>query len=177
MMRHRQPQQPMSAEAALSRASALCSRGEQAESDIATRLRDWGLGEREAADVLRRLRDEGFLDERRYAVAFARDRFKFNGWGRLKIARHLQLKHISRTVIEQALAEIDEVDYRQSLNRLLRAKARSVNARPWPQAMAALLRLGASRGFESDLCHQTARDLLGSPNDETQDDELVDPLD
>lgn len=168
-MRRSQPQQPISAEVALSRASALCSRSEHAESDIAARLHDWGLDDEQATRVLDRLRAEGFVDNARFSVAFVRDRFRFNGWGRIKLAQQLRLKQLSKATIEQALAEIDEVEYHETLHRIFEAKFQSISNRRWPQAMAALMRFGASRGFESDLCREVARCVLArhiSPHDD-----------
>ena len=77
---------PLSAEAALTRAAALCARSEQAESDVRAKLLAWGLTPASAAQVIERLQDEHFLDEQRYARAYCRDKFNFNGWGRIKIA-------------------------------------------------------------------------------------------
>jgi regulatory protein len=133
---------------AFAKAAALCSRCEYAAADISSRLLKWGLEPLQVTDVLKRLTDEGFLNEQRFAHAFVNDKFKFNGWGRLKIAHQLQAKGIDRAIIDEALTRIDEAEYRETLQRLLQARAQSTCNKEPQQARAALLRFAASRGFE-----------------------------
>ena len=63
---------------ALSALAALCSRGEQAESDLREKLRKWEFAPAEVERIIRRLKDENFLSEERYARAFVRDTFRFH---------------------------------------------------------------------------------------------------
>lgn len=144
---------PISAEAALGRAAALCSRGEQAERDIYDKLIKWGIGETDATSIIKRLKDEGFLNEERYALAFAHDKFRFNGWGRIKIAYMLRQKGVSSQYITLAVNSIGDDECRETLTKLLRARWREVSGRDSANARAALLRHGASRGFEPELLY------------------------
>ena len=145
------PQQPLTPVQALNRASALCAASEQAPGDIRDKLLRWGLTAAEAADVLDQLITQGFIDERRYARAFVNDRFRFNGWGRVKIAYQLKQKGVAADIIAEALATIDEQQYRDRLVDLLRAKWRTVNGRETRAAWAAMMRYAASRGFEASV--------------------------
>ena len=138
----------MTPETALNRAAALCARSEQAASDVRGKLLRWGLTPQQAQEVIDRLIDGGYLDDERFARAFVNDKFKFNGWGRLKIAHQLQAKGIDRAIIDEALTRIDEAEYRETLQRLLQARAQSTGNKEPQQARAALLRFAASRGFE-----------------------------
>lgn len=154
---------------ALSTLAALCSRGEQAESDLREKLRKWEVSPADADRIIRRLKQENFLSDERYARAFVRDKARFNGWGRIKIAHALRQKHIDSQWIEQALAdEIDEAAYHDTLIRLMQGKLRSVASREPQAARAALLRFAASRGFESDLCYRCL-DEVWRANDLTDD--------
>lgn len=155
----------MTSEQALSRLAALCSRGEQAESDLRDKLRRWQVAPAEAEDIIRRLKDEKFLSDERYAHAFVRDKVRFNGWGRIKIAHALRQKHIDSQWIEQALAdEVDEAAYHDTLLHLMQGKLRSVSGREPQAARAALLRFAASRGFESDLCYRCLDEVWHAHN-------------
>ncbi len=154
---------------ALSALAALCSRGEQAESDLREKLRKWEVSPADADRIIQRLKEENFLSDERYARAFVRDKFRFNGWGRIKIAHALRQKHIDSQWIEQALAdEIDEAAYHDTIIRLMQGKLRSVASREPQAARAALLRFAASRGFESDLCYRCL-DEVWRANDLTDD--------
>ena len=143
------PRQPLTPAQALNRAAALCARSEQAAGDIRDKLLRWGLDASDATRVLQQLVQQGFIDDRRYAGAFVKDRFAFNGWGRIKIAHQLHLKGIPADVIDEALMAIDEERYKQRLTELLRAKWRTVKDREPRAAWAAMMRFAASRGFET----------------------------
>lgn len=159
---HRQPITP---EAAFNKAAALCSRCEYAASDIHTRLLKWGLAPQQAPAVLQRLTDEGFLNEQRFARAFVNDKFKFNGWGRMKIAYQLRAKGIAQDCIDEALTLIDDDTYEQTLLQLLTTKASTLRGKDPQQARAALLRFATGRGFEPALCYRITATLINAGND------------
>lgn len=158
---------------ALSALAALCSRGEQAESDLREKLRKWEVSPADADRIIQRLKEENFLSDERYARAFVRDKFRFNGWGRIKIAHALRLKHIDSQWIEQAVNEEIETDaYHDTLVHLMQGKLRSLQSREPRAARAALLRFAASRGFESDLCYRCLDEVWRAhnlPDDEDAD--------
>ena len=160
--------QPLTPAQALNRAAALCARSEQATGDIRAKLAQWGLGADDASSVIGQLTQQGFLDDTRYARAFVKDRFAFNGWGRVKIAHQLRLKGISTTDIEQALTTIDEDRYRDRLAELLRAKWRTVKGREPRAAWAALMRFAASRGFEAGIASDCVKQVTRL--DDVEDD-------
>ena len=153
------PKKPLTAQQALNRASALCARCEQAPADVRAKLRGWGLGADDAADVLRQLAEQDFLNEQRFARAFVKDRFAFNGWGKVKIAHQLRMKEIPADVIADAMAVIDDEEYRQRLVELLRAKWRTVKDREPRAAWAAMMRFAVSRGFETDIASQCVKQV------------------
>ncbi len=161
------PKRPLTPSQALNRAAALCSRSEQAPSDIRSKLSRWGLSAGDANRVMDQLAEEGFIDEQRYAQAFVKDRFAFNGWGRIKIAHQLRLKGIPAEAIQQALLLIDEQQYQDRLVELLQAKWRNVSDREPRAAWAAMMRFAASRGFEADLANQCIRQVTHT---DVQDD-------
>lgn len=142
---------PLTVEQATNRAAALCARCEQAPADINNKLKKWGLSAKDATGVTRQLIDGGFLNEQRFARAFIKDRFSFNGWGRIKIAHQLRQKGIAGNIIDEAMSVIDEGQYRQRLIELLQAKWRTVKDREPRAAWAAMMRFAASRGFETHL--------------------------
>lgn len=151
------PRQPLTIAQAMNRAAALCSRSEQAPSDIRKKLLKWGLNPEEANRVLEQLVSQGFIDEQRYARAFVNDRFAFNGWGRVKIAHQLRLKGIPSEIISEAMNLIDEEKYRERLIGLLRAKWRAVSDREPRAAWAAMMRFAASRGFEAGIAGECVK--------------------
>ena len=153
------PKQPLTPNQAFNRAAAMCARSEQSSGDIRGKLVKWGLGSSDTDQVLSQLIEQGFINDERYARAFVKDKFSFNGWGRVKIAYQLRQKGIPNDLITDALTVIDEDQYRQRLIDLLSAKWRSVNHNDARAAWAAMMRFAASRGFETAIAAQCVKQV------------------
>ena len=151
------PKQPLSPTQAFNRAAALCARGEQSSCDIREKLIKWGLSTSDAHQVLEQLKEQNFIDDSRYARAFVKDKFAFNGWGRMKIAFRLRQKSIPADIIDDALTAIDEDQYRQRLTELLSAKWRSIKHDDSRAAWAAMMRFACSRGFETPIAAECVK--------------------
>ena len=153
---------PLTPEQAMNRAAALCARSEQAPGDISEKLMRWGLSARDAARGIGQLTEQGFLDEKRYARAFIKDKFAFNGWGRIKLAFQLRQKGITAEVIDDAMSEIDDERYRERLVDILTAKWRTVKDRETRAAWAAMMRYAASRGFEATIASECVKQVTNT---------------
>ena len=138
----------LSAEEALHRAAALCSTAERCSYDLREKLANWGISHTDTEKIIRRLSDEKFLDDNRFCTAFARDKFRFTGWGRVKIAYALRQKRLPDSSIDEALSSIDEDTYRETLQRLLHDKERTLKDEDNYTRYAKLFRFATSRGFE-----------------------------
>lgn len=139
---------------ALERAAHLCSQQERCKSEIAKKLKDWELNEEEIEKALAYLLRENFINEQRFANFYARDKFRFNGWGRIKIKYQLKIKDLDSVCIAEALNLIDETSYIDRLNELMRLKRKQVKNKDEWQTKAALIRFAQSRGFEPDLIYR-----------------------
>ena len=157
---------PLSPKQALNRAAALCSRSEQCAHDIREKLLRWGLDPDQADDAIARLKKEGFIDDDRYARAFAHDKFLYTGWGPIKIATMLRQKGIAQASIADALENISRDDQEQALMRALQAKWRSVQGREPRLARAALLRFAASRGYDTQMCYRCVNQITQIDGDD-----------
>ena len=160
------PRKPITPDNAFLRLTTLCARCEQAEGDLRKKLRDWDIAPSDSDAIIMRLKQERYLDNERFAHAYCRDKLRFNGWGRIKIAFMLKGKGIEQEFIDAAIAEIDEEQYITILNEALEAKARSLNGKDPQQARAALLRFAASRGFESSVIFPAIEHLTSSSNED-----------
>jgi regulatory protein len=106
------------------RISRFCAYQERCTADIKKKLAEWSLTDSKAETVIERLAREGFLDDRRFARAFVRGKFRLNQWGRKKIVYELRTRQIAEDVIYEAFSEISEDEYSQMI-RLLISKKRS----------------------------------------------------
>lgn len=131
------------------RMRGLCSRREYCRQDIMKKLLTALDGDREqAGKILDKLVEERYVDDLRYASAFARDKSSIAGWGDTKIRYMLSAKGISREVIAEALQEVDESKASDRMEKLLLNKVRSL--KDDPQRRLKLLRYSLGRGYQYD---------------------------
>ena len=130
------------------RLAQLCSRREYCSRGVLDLLRRKGVGEKDAEAVLERLRAERYVDDARYARAFARDKALLAGWGPRKIAYALSLKGIPEDVVQAALAEVGEDERYRRMEEVIRVKWRSVKAVTPQERRAKVLRFALSRGYD-----------------------------
>lgn len=99
----------------------------------------------EVGEILEHLISERYVDDLRYASAYARDKASISGWGSTKIRYMLSAKGISQDVISQALEEIDASKAQVRLDKLLENKFKSL--KDDPQCKLKMLRFGLGRGY------------------------------
>ena len=95
-----------------------CAYQERCPSDVRQKLQEWKIEKEKAEQLLRELIAEGYVNEERFARAFARGKFKIKSWGIAKITNELRRRNISESCIAQALKEIDAEAYQETLNKL-----------------------------------------------------------
>ena len=126
-----------------------CSRREYCTSDVLKKAEKALEGDKEKAmQVVATLVAEKFVDDLRYASAYAREKSAISGWGEVKIRYMLSAKGIARDVIAQALAEVDPNRADSRLIKLLENKYRTL--REDPQCKLKLLRFALGRGYSYD---------------------------
>lgn len=141
------------------RLRGLCSRREYCRSDVMKKAVAALDGDQsEATRIVDILVEERYVDDLRYASAFARDKSSISGWGRVKISHMLSAKGISRDIIKEALEEIDEEKASLRLDKLLQSKARSL--KDDPQAKLKLLRFALGRGYGYDEVKNIVDELI-----------------
>ena len=151
--------EPLTYKEGLLRAAGLCSRQEQCSGVIHDKLLLWGLSEKDAEKVLKKLREEKYLDDERFARFFTRDKLRFNGWGPRKITYALRQKHLAKSIIEEALAEIEKNSWQEKCNELIRAKARGLKEKDTYSRKGKLFRFAAGRGFDPEQIYRSMEAL------------------
>lgn len=142
----------------LERYERQCARMEYCSSDIRRKALKALGGDADAAEkIVASLVKDGFVDDRRYAGAFVREKSALQGWGEAKLRFMLAGKGISRDVIADALTEIDAEKASARLEKLLQAKARTLEGDP--AFRLKLLKFGLSRGYTYDEVDAAIRGL------------------
>ena len=136
-------------EKALDKMRRLCSRREYCVSDIRTKLMKELEGNAQKVETaLNKLIEERYVDDLRYATAYARDKASISGWGATKIRYMLSAKGVAKDVISEALNEVDESKATSRLEKLLEHKYKSL--KDDPQWKIKLLRFALGRGYSYD---------------------------
>ena len=142
----------------LNKSMALCARREMCIHDMAQKLSSWGADDKHTVSIIKKLTAEKFIDEERFALAFTKDKFRNNKWGKVKIAHGLKMKNIPGSIIMKSLGIIDDEAYINMLHSLMTNHRKTVRAKNQYDLKAKMLRYGLSRGFESSLLY----DLLNN---------------
>lgn len=144
---------------AYDKAALLCSRSEKCSSEIVDKLKLWGLSADESESVIKKLISEKYLDNERFARAYAKDKFRFNRWGRQKIEYMLRAKHINQEIVKIALEEITDEGYADELLRLIADKEKTIKAKDRYDKRNKLMRFAMGRGFESGKIYAVLKEL------------------
>lgn len=141
----------------LHKAASYCSISEHCISDVTTKLRAWEVEESDRKKIIEKLIEDDFINEKRYAVAFVRDKFRLNKWGKIKITMALREKGIEKDLILSALDKIDEGEYQELLSMLLKNKSKTIKYDFEYEKQGKLFRFAQSRGFENNVIEQVLR--------------------
>jgi regulatory protein len=109
-------------EQALQKLRHYCGYQERCHSEAREKLYNLGVRKTDYAEIISTLIEEGYLNEERFAIAFAGGKFRIKKWGKKKIQYELKQKQVSEYCIKKALKEIDHTDYLKTLQKLYKEK-------------------------------------------------------
>ena len=152
------PRKKLTPHQARSKAEAYCAYQERSQQEVRDKLYHWGLHREDVEEIIATLVTDGFLNEERFAMAYASGKFRMNGWGKMKIKQGLKQKAVSAPLIRAALASLDEQEYRDKLLSLLEAKARLEKEQHPYKRKNKLVRYVLGKGYESELILELLND-------------------
>jgi regulatory protein len=100
-----------SPEKALQKLKHYCGYQERSHAEVKQKLYSLGLSEKDAEELISRLIEEEYLNEERFALAYASGKSRNNGWGKIKIRHGLLQKGVSKHCILKALQSLNESEY------------------------------------------------------------------
>ncbi|HYK77596.1 MAG TPA: regulatory protein RecX [Daejeonella sp.] len=145
------PSKIFSKEQALTKAESYCAYQERSQQEVRDKLYEWGLHQAETEEVIAELITQNFLNEERFALAYALGKFRMKGWGKMKIKQGLKLKKVPEKLIIKALAGIEEQDYLEKLSQLMEQKAQFLKEKDPFKFRLKLMQYLAAKGYEKDL--------------------------
>jgi regulatory protein len=129
----------------------FCAYQERSQQEVREKLVKMGISSDDLEDIIAFLISENFLNEERFAIAYAGGKFRVKHWGKLKIKNALRLKGTSEPCIRKALKLIDHETYIQVLKIEIKRKAKEIPESNVIKKMNKLAAYLIGKGFESDL--------------------------
>lgn len=127
-----------------------CAYQERCHKEVRQKLIELGADAQMSGQVIAQMVEENYLNEERFARAFAGGKFRQKHWGRIKIIRELQFRGVSPYCIRAGLTEIPDEDYihilKSELGKLQGKKSMKHITDQYKVAKSLI-----SRGFEADL--------------------------
>ena len=144
---------------ALSNLTRICSKREICSHEAIKKLKDWGLPDSDTSEIITFLINEKYIDDLRYSAHFASDKFRFNKWGKNKIAFALKQKHIPELTISMAIENFPDEEYKQFVREEIIKKLNSLPKLSNYELKGKLYRFAMGRGFENDLVMELLDEL------------------
>ncbi len=143
---------------AQAKAEHYCAYQERSQQEVREKLYEWGVYPSVIEQIITRLIGDNFLNEERFARAYAQSKFNQKQWGRIKIKQGLKLKRVPDKLISKALQTLDGDAYLTALAKLLEKKADTETERDAYKRRYKLQQYAMSRGYESDLINEVLKD-------------------
>jgi regulatory protein len=144
-----------------------CAYQERCHSEVKEKLYNYGLFPNEVDQIVAYLITENFLNEERFAEAYASGKFSMKHWGKIKIKQGLKQRHISDYCIKKALNSIDGDEYFEVLKKVAEKKSKTLKetkglskSQKEYQKKMKLISYLMSRGFENDLVSEVVKEVI-----------------
>ncbi|MDO8968058.1 regulatory protein RecX [Algoriphagus sp.] len=153
------PKKYWSLDEAKGKLETYCAYQERSQWEVRRKLYEKGIKGDGAEELIAEMIGTDFLNEERFARAFARGKFRLKHWGRLRITRELKMRDISPRLIQYGLSEIDPEEYYDTLLTQAEKKwEKSLERDPYKKRYKVIQYL-MSRGFEQDLVQEAVSGL------------------
>ena len=148
-------------EQALQKLKHYCAYQERCHHEVKEKLYTLGVWKKEHDEIIATLIEENYLNEERFAIAFAGGRFRIKQWGRVKIKYELKQKQVSEYCIKKALKQIDEDHYLKVLDKLAKAKYALLKNEQYLVRKKKTMDYLMAKGFEAELIKRIVENITG----------------
>jgi len=145
------PYKTYTLEEALSKLQNYCSYQERCHQEVRRKL----VSMRMIPEAI-----HNFLNEERFAKAYVRGKFRIKKWGRRRLTLELKKKEIGIFNINQAISQINELDYLEVFNDLSESRLSFIKESNKLKKRKKLADYLLYRGWESHLVYQRVNELV-----------------
>lgn len=128
-----------------------CAYQERCHEEVRTKLLSLKVYGDALEEIINKLIEEDFLNEERFAKAYAGGKFRMKKWGRGKIIQGLKARKISDYCIKQGMTEIPDDDYHKTLQSLVKSTIKKYHTGNVFETKSKTANYLISRGYESEL--------------------------
>ncbi|OFZ00284.1 MAG: RecX family transcriptional regulator [Bacteroidetes bacterium RIFCSPLOWO2_12_FULL_31_6] len=155
----KKPKKKLTPNQATIKAQLSCAYQERCQQEMRDKLYEWGLYSNDVENIIANLISDNYLNEERFAKAYAGGKFRIKKWGRVKIKIELKRRKISDYCIKKAMQEIDENDYIKILKDVITKKLKEIPKGKQQIRNYKAAQYTISRGFEGDLVWEEIKQL------------------
>ncbi len=147
-------------EEALSKLQNYCSYQERCHQEVRRKLVSMRMIPEAIDQIIVALLDHNFLNAERFAKAYVRGKFRIKKWGRRRLTLELKKKEIGIFNINQAISQINELDYLEVFNDLSESRLSFIKESNKLKKRKKLADYLLYRGWESHLVYQRVNELV-----------------
>ncbi len=137
-----------------------CAYQERCHQEVEMKLREMQLIPEAVEKIMLHLLENDFINESRFAKAYAHGKFSIKKWGRNRIVNELKQRKISEYNIKLALSEIEDREYINTFDALAEKRLRQIKEANKYKKRKKLADYLLYRGWESDLVYEKTVSLI-----------------
>ncbi|MDO1502341.1 regulatory protein RecX [Winogradskyella maritima] len=154
------PQKTYSVDEATKKLESYCAYQERCHKEVTDKLKQMRMIPEAIDQIVVHLINHNFLNELRFAKAFVRGKFRIKKWGKNRLTRELKFRDISAYAIKEALKEINEDDYVETLHELTLKRINQVKEKNVYKKKKKVADYLLYRGWESHLVYEKLSELV-----------------
>lgn len=154
------PKKTYTVEEALVKLQKYCSYQDRCHKDVDQKLKEMQMIPQASEQIILKLIEGNFLNEERFAMAYVRGKFRIKKWGKRRLVSELKKRQISKYIINKALNQISEDDYKATFETLAERKATSILGSSKLKKKKKLADYLLYRGWESHLVYEKVNQLF-----------------
>lgn len=144
-------------EQAFQKLKHFCGYQERCRSEVKEKLFSLGIGKTEGDEIVAVLIKENYLNEERFAIAFASGRFRIKQWGKIKIKNELRKRRVNDHCISKAMRQIDDQEYLQMMKKLADKYSSSLKGETEMIRKKKTIDYLMQKGFEGEIVFSLVR--------------------
>ena len=154
------PKKTYTVEEALVKLQKYCSYQDRCHKEVDQKLKEIQMIPQASEQIIWKLIEGNFLNEERFAMAYVRGKFRIKKWGKRRLVSELKKRQISKYIINKALNQISEDDYKATFETLAERKATSILGSSKLKKKKKLADYLLYRAWESHLVYEQVNQLL-----------------